>query len=276
MKALHLFLLLKKYSKKKESSNLKLIDEKQLSFFLKKHGVKHGDNIFIHGNAIVIAQTVGENKSQKISCFWNSLKNYIGPKGTIIVPTFTYSPMKSEIFESNETKSDIGQFSEQFRLLNWTKRTNHPIFSVSYWGSLNNKISEAKLNTCFGEESIFELLYKENFRIFCIGCSINEITFIHYLEEKLNVDYRYHKNFNAEYISNGKLKKLKISYFVRDLKYYTDTKLNLNKLKKCLKSKKKLETFSSFLCPVYSVLAKDLYSISSKLYKDDPLFLIES
>ena len=63
--------------------------------------------------------------------------------------------------------------------------------------------------TCFGKNSLFDFLFKNKAKILCLGCSYNEITYTHFIEEKLNVDYRYNKKFKGYYIKNGKKKKLK-------------------------------------------------------------------
>lgn len=253
---------------------MNLLDSKNIINLLEKHKVKSGDNLFIHGNAIVIAQMKGGSLEEKIYKFWNTIIEFLGPKGTIIVPTFTYSPMKSEIFDYRFSESSVGQFSEQFRNLPKVQRTLHPIFSVAYRGILSECIKELSLNTCFGEQSIFELLLTKKFRIFCFGCSFNAVTFIHFIEENLQVKYRYYKYFASKYFQNNQIKTVEVKYYVRDLKMKISTKPNLEKLKRKLIHNKTFENFTLFLNSVYSVNASDMFDTSLALYKDDPFFLI--
>ena len=39
----------------------------------------------------------------------------LGPRGTLIVPTYTYSIGRNEVYEVEKTPSTIGEFSEVFR-----------------------------------------------------------------------------------------------------------------------------------------------------------------
>ena len=251
-----------------------LLDYKDIHEILEKHYIKNGDNLFVHGNAMVIAQMKGNTLNEKIFNFWNSIIQYIGPNGTVIVPTFTYSPMKKEVYDYKITKSSVGQFSEQFRLLPFAKRTLHPIFSVAYTGALERKIANTSLNTCFGKDSVFQLLLSDNFKIFCFGCSFNTVTFIHFIEENLKVKYRFYKYFVCQYLLNNQIKTIKVEYFVRDLNLEISTKPNLKKIKNTLIEKKKLQDFTLFLNTVYSVKAFDMYDTCNILYKNNPFCFI--
>ena len=80
--------------------------------------------------------------------------------GTVIVPTYTYSATKGEIYDPKTTSSAIGQFSEKFRLMKGGIRSRHPIFSVTCFGKNAQYFSESTLTDCFGEVTLFEKLYK--------------------------------------------------------------------------------------------------------------------
>ena len=70
----------------------------------KKCGIKEGNTIFLHGDAGAIAQ-FKNNKNDKIEYFFDFLRRYIGKKGNIIVPTFTYGSCKSKKFNYKKDKS---------------------------------------------------------------------------------------------------------------------------------------------------------------------------
>lgn len=239
---------------------MKHLTRKNIYNFLKFHKIKKNDIVFIHGNASVIKQVQGKNNQQKIDTFWNYFFDYFIHSGTIIVPTFTYSLTKKKIFNPNITKSAIGLFSETFRNLKFTKRSNHPIFSVSYFGQLSKKISKTSDQTCFGRDSIYDLLYKKNAKLLCLGCSYNELTFVHYIEEKIKVKYRHNKIFKGYYYKDNKKKFIQCNYFVRDLKYKYSTKLNLKKIMSSLKKDKKYIYHPLGYIPAHSVKAQDLFN----------------
>lgn len=253
---------------------MKIITKKNVFDFLKNHKVFKNDTLFIHGNAMSIAQVYGENKINKVNNFWEYIKDYIGEHGTIIVPTFTYSAVKNEFFDPLNTPSQVGQFSEDFRKLSYTKRTSHTIFSVSCWGHYQNFFLEASLNTCFGKNSIFDILNQINSKLICIGCSYNELTFAHFVEESFGINYRYLKKFIGEYIDKDIIKNIEVNYFVRKLNYKIPTKLNLEKIIQILKSKNLLIDLPFSRLPAYSCSANDFYKYSFESLKSDEHFFI--
>ena len=180
------------------------LDKKQIFSFLKKLKIKKGDTIFFHGNSMGIFQVKGVNPQKKTELFWKSVKEFIGKKGTIIVPSFTYSLGKKEVFNVKKSKSKIGQFSEDFRKKNYLGRTCDPIFSVCVYGKDRLKIKKLPYNNSFGKNSIFDYLYSNNVKIICLGCGLETVTFIHYVEQILNVPYRKFKIFNTNILNEEK------------------------------------------------------------------------
>ena len=85
-----------------------------ISFAMEALNVLPGDVIMIHGDAIVAAQLEG-NKSKKIYNFIKEIISFLGKKGTIVFPSFTYSSTKSEIFNVQKSQSVVGLLSESFR-----------------------------------------------------------------------------------------------------------------------------------------------------------------
>ena len=113
-------------------------------------------------------------------------------------------------------------------MIRGVKRSLHPIFSVCALGKNSDYYTDYALDNCFGKNSIFDLLYKENVKIITLGCAFEKATFIHYVEQELNISYRYSKKFNATVTSQNETKNLLVDYFVRDLDI--NTKLNLELL----------------------------------------------
>tara|TARA_X000000950_G_scaffold96452_1_gene121787 strand:- start:658 stop:1422 length:765 start_codon:yes stop_codon:yes gene_type:complete len=253
---------------------LKNLNYKDIRDFFLFHKIKANDVIFIHGNAAVISQMIGKNKNEKIKNFWQSFIKFFSNKGTVIVPTFSYSLTKKKIFNPKVSKSVLGLFSETFQKLKNTKRSYHPIFSVSYFGKLSKEIIGTSNETCFGKKSLFEFLHKKNAKILCLGCSYNQITFVHYIEEMLKINYRYFKRFKGYHYYKNKKKIVETDYFVRDLSLKRSTLLNLKKLFSNLKNKKKYFDFPLGRIPAHSVSTNDLFFEAKKGIKKNQFFLI--
>ena len=94
--------------------------------------------------------------------FIETFKKIIGDKGLLIMPTFTYSPFESEVYNINLSKSTVGALTEYFRTRDGVKRSKHPIFSFACWGYNASKFLDFKNYNCFGRESLFGKMYDLN------------------------------------------------------------------------------------------------------------------
>ena len=239
---------------------------------LKNLGLDGSETIMIHGDAGVAAQYIFENSSDPLSSFLKHLLKYFH-NGTVIVPTFTYSATKGEIFIPNKTPSDIGQFSDKFRFIKGVIRSSHPIFSVGCFGRKAEYFAESKIADCFGEGTFFDKLLQNNVKILTLGCSLDRITFVHFVEQTLDVPYRYFKNFKARIKINNNIKEIDVRYFVRKL----DFKMNLdlkNFEKEAIHVKKLIKkSFGRF--SAYLISSKDFFDVSSSMIQRDKYALTQ-
>ena len=81
---------------------------------LKKARLKNTDTVMIHIDTAFAAQFINIKPENKINYLMEILTEYF-KKGTIIIPTFSYSFTKKETFDPTNTKSEVGIFSEIFR-----------------------------------------------------------------------------------------------------------------------------------------------------------------
>jgi len=238
---------------------------------LKNFGLRESDTIMIHGDAGVAAQYIFEDCSDQISEFISHLFDYFH-KGTVIVPTYTYSSTKGELFDQSQTSSEIGQFSETFRKMKGVIRSCHPIFSISCFGNQAEYFTDSKNTDCFGKDTFFDKLYKNNVKILALGCNLDRVTFVHFIEQHLNVPYRYFKNFKAQIKNDKIIEETSVSYFVRKLDL--DFNLDLSDFEKEAIRDDKLirKPFGRF--NAYLISSKDFFNISSKLIKHDEYALV--
>ena len=120
------------------------------------HNIKKDDNIMIHGDSGIIQQL---ERSDKFKFFFDSIIRFLGRKGTVLIPAFFPTLFAKKIFNSKRTPSEVGLFSEIFRLRKDTKRTNHPIFSFSILEKIGKFMKKLKLSP---------VLVKEQYLIFFI------------------------------------------------------------------------------------------------------------
>jgi len=248
-------------------------DLEEIKHALNNCGIKKNDLIFLHGDEILASQiSTSLNEKDPTLIFINALVDLIGDQGTLVIPTFTYSFTTSEVYDVDNSASEVGNFSEKFRKIKETIRSRNPIFSVASIGKLSSSIQRLSEITSFGSNSIFDFLYRNNGKIFCIGCSFNRVTFTHYVEEKLKVDYRYDKIFKGKIIDKDNISNVSTNYYVRDLKF--DTVCNLSKLKKLMIENKKLKIASFGRLETYLCDSKSFFQSCKELLSNNKFGLI--
>ena len=235
-------------------------------------GVSPNDWIVIHGDAGVAAQFRHIEPKRRLPLLFEQLLEFVDG-GTLLVPAFSYSFTKNEDFDVSGTPSDVGLFSEAFRRLPGVARTNHPIFSFSVNGPGADAVFNARLDDCFGEGTVFDLIYKNNAKIIFLGSDFSRATFVHYVEERHGVKYRYPKKFSGYLIENGTKRFQETNYFVRDLSIASSCDL---------KRMKVMAVDAGKLCSSYigrfsimSISASDFFDLASELLNEDEYSLIE-
>ena len=249
-----------------------LYPSSQISKHLSNLCIKADDTVFLHGDAGIAAQYIYGNDKDPILGFFQELKTYLS-NGTVLVPSFTYSATKGETFDVNNTPSEVGLFSEKFRLLDGVKRSQHPIFSICAFGKHSDYFINGRLDDCFGERTFFDRLHDRNVKIVLLGCKLEHgATFLHYVEQKLNVSYRYFKKFTAKVLSPGSENNFEVNYFVRDLKL--NTKLNLKPLEtESIKQEKMIiKPFGRF--KARSISSQDFFRVARHLICENEYALI--
>jgi aminoglycoside 3-N-acetyltransferase len=236
--------------------------------------IERGDIVFLHSDAFFLSEFEGNSLYEKAENFFIQAEKYLGENGSLILPTFSYSFTKGEFFDVMNTQSDVGILSECFRIRNNVNRSRDPIFSVAASGILYKDIEKIKSNDCFGKGSIFDILYTENAKIVCIGCSFDRITFVHYVEQSIGVSYRYFKLFSGYIIDNFNNRYFSyVNYYVRKIEI--NLKTNLKVLHKELDSCGLIKRSSIGRASVTVVKSKDFYRIAEKLILSNPLALVD-
>jgi len=132
------------------------------------------------------------------------------PEGALVVPSFTYSWCNNSIYGASSTECpDMGGYAKEAWKDKRFARNHNPNFSVSVMDQTpDQRVKKALFlddtrRTCFGSGSVFDQMYnlskKMPGRIVLLGGAHNDVvfrsTFVHFIEEKVGVPYRYHKVF---------------------------------------------------------------------------------
>ena len=141
-----------------------------------------------------------------VESFFNILKRVFDNSYTLIMPTFTFSYGLTRKWDCIHSKSETGALTEYMRKLELKNRSINPFHSVTIQGPNKNYLLDKISDSSFGENSIFEKLYKLGAYNLSLGSEfIGGATFCHYAEELLEVPYRFFKFFPGTIIDKNSI-----------------------------------------------------------------------
>jgi len=183
---------------------------------IKKLGLKKGDRIFSHSNIGFFGRCEGINNAQNLcEQFKNAFFEVIGQEGTLIVPTFTYSFCHKEVFEPKTTVSNMGLFSEYIRNLPEAIRSFDGNFSVSAIGKDAEYFTENTPEYSFGKGSFWDKFKSYDGKFVNLNFDSGS-TYIHYVEKRLDVPYRWDKPFDGIIKIDDKTQNARFYHYVWD------------------------------------------------------------
>lgn len=177
-----------------------------------------GKILFLHVKLREIAEKAGRTDYLEIAReIVDGLRSTYSPRA-ILVPTFTYTFTKSGIYHHQNSCSEVGRFSEEFRLNFGKFRSPDPVFSVADDSDLLQSWSDVNYSTAFGPGCLWEKLTQENYIQVNLGLGEFISTQLHYIEKLANVPYRYDKAFQGKVCFSGdEFSPINYDYYVRDL-----------------------------------------------------------
>lgn len=176
------------------------------------------DKLFIHSNIGFFGRMSGASRSDTVcKVFFDAIMKKIAPRGTLFVPTFTYSFPKGQLYDRDCTPpAGMGMFSEYVWKRHDSYRSMDPCYSVAGVGDGVHRLTRGVSDNSFGAGSFFDRFYESRGKILNMNFDAGS-TFIHYVERCLNVDYRFDKTFNGVVSYEGDLSSCSQTIYVRKL-----------------------------------------------------------
>jgi aminopeptidase-like protein/aminoglycoside N3'-acetyltransferase len=176
-------------------------------------GLAWGDVVFFQVSHLTLG-FVGRSSSARAACepLYFAMREVVGSEGTILLPVFTLSFCKNEVFDLEATPSVAGawssslEFLEYFRRLPGVVRSADPIHSIAGLGPRAKELLTGLPNTSYGKNCVHERLLKLGGKICGIGVGLAESPFLHYVEESVGVPFRYKRLFTGRIRLDGKVR----------------------------------------------------------------------
>ena len=184
---------------------------------LKSIPIHKGDTLFIHSNIGFFGSLDGANNSDDLcQIFFDELMKVIGENGTILVPSFTYSFPRNELFDPSKSVREMGIFSEWIRRHPDSMRSLDPSYSVTGIGKFAEKFTSNASKNSFDEKSFFARFHESNGAVLNLNFDAGS-TLLHFYERKLQIPYRFDKTFEGYICENGNTRLANSTIFVRYL-----------------------------------------------------------
>lgn len=234
----------------------------------KKLKIKKGDIVYITGNIFFLG--LYYNHKNVLKDFLKTLKNALGPRGTIVFPTHSWSLVQSrKIFSIKNTQSESGVFTEFLRKKKNTHRQFHPFSSTSALGHHAKYITNSASRHVYGLNSPFDKLIKLNAKFISIGLEPNlTCSQVHHAELMSNVPYRFIKEF-TNLVERDK--KISLEKFYLHVLYSSLKNIVRDKNKKIFSSfsKKKIITSKLGKSKIYCYPIKEFHEHTLSLMEKD-------
>jgi aminopeptidase-like protein/aminoglycoside N3'-acetyltransferase len=235
-------------------------------------GIESGDIVFSHLGLSRLGLPKTTCKDGAFFAIYDAIMEVIGANGTFLTPVYSYSFCRSEMFDPDKTPSRVGPFGEIFRKLPGVRRSIEPIFSVAGIGLHVDELFRNLPNNCFGKDCLYERLEKSNAKLCNIGFGIGFVTAMHYIEQEMNVPYRFLKLFSGFIKQQDKLYFEKWLYFVRILSVFDD--IDIDKIENLAREENLSKYASIGLGNIACISFPDLFKLYRKRLKKDKLYLL--
>lgn len=265
---------------------MKEVTQTQLIASLQAVGVQPGDGLLVHSALQFLGRPEGgvdcylHALTEAVNCE-SGIRNYeLGHIaedsqlriGTLAVPTFNFAFARGEAYDPQSTPSiGMGQLSELIRQHPEARRTTHPMQSLAALGKYADDLAARDTPSAFDPGSAFAEMLALGFKILLLGADIDAVSMIHYSEQRLNVPYRYWKDFSGPVKTAAGWEERTYRMYVRDMAL--DPRLTLHPVRDELQSqgawsevslnygKIALIPMQPFVAMVDRFLAADPYSL---------------
>ena len=197
-----------------------MITRKEVIESLKQSDVEQGSTIFSHSNIAFFGAVENVSNMDELCDFMmDCILHVIGPKGTLVLPTFTYSfgsDSQIHLFDVKNSRTKTSALANWLMDKNIGQRSVDPMLSVLAVGAKAELLTKDTDNICFGPSSVWARLYMEDAKL----CNFNldsGSTFLHWVEREAGVDYRHDLKMTGKIINGDSNYEKTITYTGRNL-----------------------------------------------------------
>lgn len=161
---------------------------------LRALGLAEGQTAFVHSSLRSLGYVDGGAEAVV-----DALLAVLGPTGTLVVPTFTFSVIRQPdpVFDPERDPSEMGAISEAVRTRPSARRSRHPINSVAAIGPWAAEITADHGPAAWSCDGPLWKLNECDARILLLGVPYLRCSFFHVIEQLVQTSYRWWHEVDA-------------------------------------------------------------------------------
>lgn len=233
-------------------------------------GIQARDGLLVHSAIQFLGRPEGG-----VGMYLQAIQDAIGPHGTIAVPTFNFVFARGGSYDPRNTPAQgMGAFSEFIRQQTTALRTTHPLQSLAVIGHYADELARLDTPGAFDDGSAFDRLLQLDFKLLLLGADIQYTAMVHYSEQRLNVPYRYWKDFSGEILTPAGWQPRTCRMFVRDLQL--DPHLVLHPIQEVLESRQQWLSMPLNYGNIATCRITDFVTATNQLLFQNPWALVDN
>ena len=194
--------------------------KKILENILRNLNVKKGDNIYLGIEFFKLYKLLNIetiDRYQFVEQILNFFLLYLGKRGNLIIPVFNFDCISEKKFNIIKSSGQSGLLGDILLKKYSNFRTTHPLYSFLCFGNKSKKYKKIVNQNATAKNSLWKYFIKDQFNLITLGHHYSRsLTHVHYIENLLNVDYRYNLKFKLNYTNRkNNVYKKTYSFFAR-------------------------------------------------------------
>ena len=245
---------------------------------LQATGIKPGDGVLVHSAIQYLGQPQG-GVGMYYTALCQALDIPVGltpappGSGTLAVPAFNFAFARGEPYDPQSTPAvGMGTLSEYVRQQAEARRTPHPMQSLAVVGRYAADLADRDTPSAFDPGSTYERMLELDFKLVLLGASIQAVSMLHYCEQRLQVPYRYWKDFTGFYRTPHGWEQRTYRMFARDLQL--DPKIELYPVQRLLQDEGKWQSAPLNYGQVASCRLVDFVAVVDRCLEQDAWLLV--
>jgi aminoglycoside 3-N-acetyltransferase len=223
--------------------------------------LKNEDTLFLSSDISAMARVCKSQQTPfQVDTFIEAFQKQLDG-GTIVIPAYTDLIQSGDVFDYAKSKPTTGAISNKVMKRKDFIRSKDPLHSVFSWGKFKDEIVSLEDESTFGRNSIFAFLHQNKGKMLIIDVDLQDsFTFVHYVEEQLQVTYRKYYPLRISRIISGEEEKLNVLFHTKKPGILTD----LDALQQTLIQQQIIEVFYWENIPIFLIDLEKAYSAIDK------------